>query len=72
MLFEKYQAELNDWMKANPGMLFKAGGKSKSSNRQHDTTHYDRKYFDTDSAYLYVSWHPHRQSTGKQGGSSSS
>ena len=34
-------------------MLFKAGGKSKSSNRQHDTTHYDRKYFDTDSAYIF-------------------
>ena len=49
----KYQAELSDWTKLNPGMLFKAGGKSKSSNRHQDATHYDRKYFDTGNAYMF-------------------
>jgi hypothetical protein len=55
MLLAKYKAELFDWMKLYPGMLFKAGGKSKSSNRHHDTTHYNRKYayFDTDNAYIF-------------------
>jgi hypothetical protein len=53
MLFEKYKAELTDWVKANPGMLFKAGGKKKSSDQHHDAAHYDRKFFDTDSAYIF-------------------
>jgi hypothetical protein len=53
MLFEKYAAELSDWMKPNPGTLFKVGGKSKGSNRHQDATHYDRKYFDTDNSYIF-------------------
>ena len=53
MKLAKYKAELFVWMKANPGMLFKVGGKKLSSNRHHDATHYDRKYFDTDSAYIF-------------------
>jgi hypothetical protein len=35
-LFEKYRAKLLDWVKANPGTLVKAGGKSKSSDRHQD------------------------------------
>jgi hypothetical protein len=53
MLFEKCKAKLTDWVKANPGTLFKVGGKSKSSNRHQDATHYDRKYFDTDNSYIF-------------------
>ena len=64
MLFEKYGAELSDWMKLNPGTLFKVGGKSKSSNRHQNATHYppgyDRKYFDTGSSYIFF-WRPRRQ-----------
>ena len=48
-----FKAELDDWMKANPGVLFKVGGKKLSSNRHHDATHYDHKYFDTGSAYIF-------------------
>jgi hypothetical protein len=47
------KAELYDWMEANPGVLFKVGGKKKSTNRHHDATHYDHKYFDTVSAYIF-------------------
>jgi hypothetical protein len=50
-LFEKCRAKLLDWVNANPGTLVKVGGKSKKSDRHHDATHYDRKYFNTDSAY---------------------
>jgi hypothetical protein len=53
MRFEKYKEELSDWMEANPGVLFKVGGKKKSSNRHHDATHYDPKFFDTYSAYIF-------------------
>jgi hypothetical protein len=69
MLFEKYGAELSDWMKLNPGTLFKVGGKSKSSNRHQDATHYDRKYFDTDNSYFFLAA---SSTAGKQHGSSSS
>jgi hypothetical protein len=42
--------------------LVKVGGKLKTSDRHHDATHYDRKYYDTDSAQrLCFSWNPHRQ-----------
>jgi hypothetical protein len=47
------KAELDDWMKANPGVLFKVGGKSKSSLRHRDATHYARRYYDTASAYIF-------------------
>ena len=68
-LFEKYRAKLLDWVKANPGSLVKVGGKATKSNRHQDATHYDRKYFNTDSAYIF----PGTLTTaGKQRGSSSS
>jgi hypothetical protein len=47
------KAELDDWTKANPGVLFKAGGKKKRSNRHRDATHYDRRYYDRASAYIF-------------------
>jgi hypothetical protein len=34
-------------------VLFKVGGKKLSSNRHRDATHYDHKYFDTGSAYIF-------------------
>jgi hypothetical protein len=53
MVLAELKAELFVWMEANPGVLFKVGGKKLSSNRHHGATHYDRKYFDTDSAYIF-------------------
>ena len=47
------KAVLDVWMKANPGVLFKVGGKSRSSLRRRDATHYARRYYDTASAYIF-------------------
>jgi hypothetical protein len=53
-LLARYKSEAIDWVNRNPGMLFKVGGKHKSTNRHHDATHYNRKYFDTDSAFSFL------------------
>jgi hypothetical protein len=37
----------------NPCKLIKVGGKQQSTNRHHDATHYDRKFFDTDNAHIF-------------------
>jgi hypothetical protein len=47
------KAELDNWMKANPGVLFKVGGKTTSSLRHRDATHYARRYYNTASAYIF-------------------
>ena len=52
-VYEKFRAKFLDWVNANPGLLVKVGGKSKKSKRHHDATHYDRKYFNTDSAFVF-------------------
>ena len=52
-VYEKFRAKFLDWVNANPGLLVKVGGKSKKSKRHHDATHYDRKYYDTDSAFVF-------------------
>ena len=50
-VYEKHRAQFLDWVNAHPGSLVKVGGKSTKSKRHQNTTHYDRKYFNTDSAY---------------------
>jgi hypothetical protein len=42
-----------DESKPRHAIQSKAGGKKLSSNRHHDATHYDHKYFDTGSAYIF-------------------
>jgi hypothetical protein len=52
-VYEKFRAKFLDWVNANPGLLVKVGGKATKSKRHQNATHYDRKYFDTDSAFVF-------------------
>ena len=53
-LLEVWQGYILAWMEANPGELCKIGGKQECNNRQHDTSQYNPRFFNTSKAIVFA------------------
>ena len=52
-LLETWQEYILAWKEANPGELCKIGGKQESNKRQHDTSQYNPRFFNTIKAIVF-------------------